>query len=145
MTSKQASKKIFVSDDKSRLDIKFIHDFLSRAYWSKGREKSVIEKTMKHSLCFGIYDGGKQIGFARVVSDYTLFAYLFDVFIIEEYRGNGLSKKLLEYILTHPDLKNVKKWMLTTTDAHGLYQKFGFKSLSSPEKLMEKINNQNSK
>lgn len=128
-----------VSDDKSQLSINVIHSFLSNSYWAKGRSIETITKSINNSDCFGIYDNGNQIGFARVVSDYTIFAYLFDVFILEEYRGRGLSKMLLSYVFDHPKYKDVKKWGLATSDAHGLYRKFGFEVVASPEKLMEKV------
>lgn len=128
-----------VSDDKSKLDIGVIHSFLTNSYWAEGRSIETVEETVKHSDCFGLYDNEKQIGFARVVSDYVVFAYLLDVFILEEYRGRGLSKKLLNNIFKNPKYANIKKWKLATRDAHGLYQKFGFKPITKPERLMEKI------
>lgn len=130
-----------VSDDKSKLDINFIHSFLTNSYWAKGRSLEAVSETIKNSDCFGIYDDDKHIGFARVVSDYVIFAYIFDVFIIEEYRGRGLSKMLLNSVFENPKYKNVKKWMLATSDAHDLYRKFGFKPVASPEKLMERVTN----
>lgn len=128
-----------VNDDKSKLNIGFIHSFLTNSYWAEGRSLEAVEETIKHSDCFGLYDNEKQIGFARVVTDYAIFAYLLDVFIIEEYRGRGLSKKLLSFVFENPKYANVKKWKLATNDAHGLYQKFGFKPITNPERLMEKI------
>lgn len=128
-----------VSDDKSKLNIGFIHSFLTNSYWAEGRSLETVEETIKHSDCFGLYYNEKQIGFARVLTDYAIFAYLLDVFIIEEYRGQGLSKKLLSFIFENPKYANVKKWKLATRDAHGLYQRFGFKAITKPERLMEKI------
>ncbi len=141
MKKSMTEKNILVSEDKSKLDIDFIYNFLSQSYWGKGREREAVLKSISNSLCFGIYDNDRQIGFARVVTDYTYFAYLFDVFIIDPYRGNGYSKKLLRYIFDNDKLSSIKKWMLTTTDAHGLYKKFGFTELSSPEKIMEWVVN----
>jgi N-acetylglutamate synthase-like GNAT family acetyltransferase len=130
----------FISDDDAILDIDSICDFLSRAYWADKRARAVIEKSMKHSLNFGVYDGDKQIGFARVVTDRAVFAYLCDVFIDENYRGHALGKWLMECILSHPDLQGLKRWCLVTKDAHGLYKQFGFAELNDPSRWMEKFN-----
>jgi len=130
-----------VSDDKTKLDINLIHSFLTNSYWAKGRSIEDVEETIENSDCFGIYENNKQIGFARIVSDHVLFAFLFDVFIIEEYRGRGLSKTLLNAVFEYPRYKKVRKWYLATKDAHGLYQKFGFQPLARPERLMEKVTN----
>lgn len=126
-----------ISTDKSKLNLDVIHEFLSKSYWSQNIPKWIVKKAMENSLCFGIYDNERQIGYARIISDYASFAYLADVFIIEEYRGKGLSKKLMENIMSHPELKTIRKWMLATNDAHGLYSQFGFTPLSHPEKIME--------
>lgn len=131
---------IVINTDKSRLDLPLIHAFLSRSYWGEGIPFEVMEKAMQNSLCFGVYKKGQQIGYARVVTDYTIIAYIFDVFIIEEERGLGYSKMLMEYILQYPETLDVKKWMLATKDASGLYEKFGFKELNNPGKYMERIN-----
>lgn len=131
--------KYIVSDDKSKLDINFIHSFITNSYWGKGRSLEEVTKTIDNSDCFGIYNNNKQIGFARVVSDYVIFAYLFDVFITEEYRGKGLSKILLNEVFENRKYKKIKKWYLATQDAHGLYEKFGFQSIANPERLMEKV------
>ena len=122
-----------VSDDKTKLDINFIHSFLKNSYWAK--------ETINNSDCYGIFENNKQIGFARVVSDYVLFAFLFDVFIVEEHRGRGLSKTLLNAVFENPIYKKVRKWYLATKDAHVLYQKFGFQPLTRPERLIEKVIN----
>jgi GNAT superfamily N-acetyltransferase len=129
-----------VSTDKSKLNIELIHEFLSKSYWAAGRTREAIERSIKNSLCFGIYNGNDQVGFARVLTDFTVFAYLADVFILEAYRGAGLGKKLIGTILSYPELKTIKRWMLATSDAHGLYSQFGFKGLSQPEKYMELFN-----
>lgn len=122
------------------LDLKVIHDFLTNSYWAKGIKFETVKKSIENSLCFGFYFNERQIGFARVVSDYTTIAYLADVFIIEEFRGRGLSKMLLEFIMNYPVLKNVRAWLLATTDAHGLYEKFGFHPVENPGKYMTKRN-----
>jgi GNAT superfamily N-acetyltransferase len=133
-----------ISTDKDKLDIDFIHGFLTGSYWAEGISKEIIEKSIKGSLCFGIFDQGKQampagrqVGFARMVTDMTTFAYLADVFIIEAYRGKGLSKWLLEIILSHPDLQGLRRMMLATRDAHGLYSQYGFTPLTNPERWMQ--------
>ena len=131
--------KFTISDDVSRLDIDAICDFLSRAYWADKRPRHLIERSIKHSLNFGVYDGGRQIGFARVVTDHSTFAYLCDVFIHEEYRGHSLGKWMMECVMTHPDLQGLRRWSLATRDAHGLYQQFGFTELSDPSLWMEKF------
>lgn len=129
-----------ISTDPSRLDVDAIADMLTRAYWAKGRTRDVIARYIQHSLTFGLYDGDRQIGLARVVSDYTTFAWLCDVFIHEDYRGRGLSKWLMETIHAHPDLQGLRRWMLATRDAHGLYEQFGWTLLDHPERWMHKFN-----
>ncbi len=129
-----------ISTDPARLDIDAIHAMLTRAYWAKGRTREIIARYIQFSLVFGIYDGTQQIGVARIVSDYTTFAWLCDIFIHEDYRGKGVGKWLMETILAHPDLQGLRRLMLTTRDAHGLYAKYGFKSVSAPESWMEKHN-----
>ncbi len=126
-----------ISTDKSLLDTEVIHSFLSGSYWAKGRPLSIIKKSIENSLCFGVYLDNKQIGFARVVTDYATFAYIADVFILKEHRGKGISKKLVSAILDNPDLKTIRRWMLATKDAHNLYSKFGFRLLKNPERFME--------
>jgi len=129
-----------VSADPARLDIDAIADMLSRAYWAKGRTPEIIARYLQYSLAFGLYDGERQIGLARVVTDYTTFAYLCDVIIHEDYRGRGLGKWLIETVHSHPDLQNLRRWALITSDAHGLYQQFGWSLLANPERWMEKFN-----
>lgn len=126
-----------ISTDPSRLDRDAIAGFLARAYWAAGRPRGHTERALDHSLVFGLYDGDRQIGLARVVSDYAVFAYLCDVFIHEEYRGHGLGKWLIETAMEHPELKDVRRWLLVTTDAHGLYQQYGFKTIEYPERWMQ--------
>jgi GNAT superfamily N-acetyltransferase len=128
-----------VSTDKSKLNLPFIQHFLKDIYWAAGRTIQEVQTTIDHSFCFGIFLNEKQIGFARVITDYVVFAYVMDVFIDEKYRGKGYSTLLIEAMINEPKLKEVKIWRLATTDAHFLYKKFGFTPLAHPEKMMEKI------
>ena len=129
---------IQIDTDKDRLDILLIHHFLSNhAYWAKGRSMEKVKRSIDNSLCFGVYVDNVQAGFARVVSDYTIFAWVLDVFILPEYRGHGLSKRLMQAIMAHEDLQGLRRWGLATEDAHGLYQQFGFTPLKKPDLLME--------
>lgn len=132
-------ENIIISSDRDRLDIQMIHQFLSeRSYWAKGRSLETVRQSIENSLCFGVYDvSGKQLGFARVVTDYAVFGWLMDVFILEEYRGQGVGKLLMEAVTQHPALKNLRRIGLGTADAHGLYQQYGFTELSKPENMME--------
>jgi GNAT superfamily N-acetyltransferase len=132
--------ELTISTDPARLDLDAITDMLSRAYWAQGRTRDVIARYTQHSLVFGVYDGPRQIGLARIVSDYTTFAWLCDVFIHEDYRGRGIGKWLLETILAHPDLQGLRRFLLVTSDAHGLYSQYGFTPLDTPERWMEKFN-----
>lgn len=125
-----------ISTEKFRLDLDCIHTFLSSAYWAIGRSRKTVRTCIENSHCFGVYCGKQQIGFARAVSDGAIFAYLMDVFVIPEYRGRGISKKLMSVIMNDPFLKPVKKWMLATDDAHGLYKQFGFTLLPNPQLMM---------
>jgi len=127
-----------ISTDRDRLNLTVIHEFLTNCYWAKGIPREIVARSIEHSLCFGIYDGGgAQAGFARVVSDYATVAYLGDVFVLESYRGRGLSKWLMECVMQHPALQNLRRWILLTRDAHGLYSQFGFTSVAAPERYME--------
>ncbi|HEY6143848.1 MAG TPA: GNAT family N-acetyltransferase [Flavobacterium sp.] len=130
---------IVVSTDKNKLDVPFIQTFLKDIYWAAGRTIEEVQICIDSSVCFGIYLNDVQIGFARVITDYVVFAYLMDVFITEEHRGNGYSSILIEAMMNEPVLKDVKIWRLATSDAHFLYEKFGFKALAHPEKMMEKV------
>ena len=130
---------ITISTDKTKLDVPFIQDFLKDIYWAAGRTIDEVQTTIDSSVCFGIYLNEVQIGFARVITDYVVFAYLMDVFIAEEHRGNGYSSILIEAMMKEPVLQEVKIWRLATSDAHFLYAKFGFKALAHPEKMMEKV------
>ncbi|MBS1660553.1 MAG: GNAT family N-acetyltransferase [Bacteroidetes bacterium] len=127
-----------ISTDKERLDLSFVHGFLSKeAYWSLGIPFEVVEKSVRNSLCFGVYHGEGQVGFARIITDFATVAYLGDVFIVQEHRGKGLSKWLVEVIRTHPELQGLRRWVLLTQDAHGLYRQFGWKDIAHPERYME--------
>jgi len=130
---------ITVSTDKKKLDLPFIHRFLKNIYWTAPRTLEEVQIAIDNSFCFGIYLDEKQIGFARVITDYVVFAYMMDVFIAEEYRGNGYSSLLVEAMMNESTLKGIKIWRLATKDASFLYEKFGFSSLANPERMMEKI------
>jgi GNAT superfamily N-acetyltransferase len=117
-----------ISTDKKRLDLTVIHDFLStRSYWANGISREVLEKSIENALCFGVYHQGNQVGFARVITDFATTAYIGDVFILESFRGRGLGTLLVKTIVGHPELANLRLWILGTRDAHGLYEKAGFK------------------
>jgi GNAT superfamily N-acetyltransferase len=126
-----------ISTDRSRLDRPAIHEFLSGSYWAKGIPRSVVDRSIDGALCFGLYDGERQVGFARVITDRATFAYLADVYVLESHRGRGLATWLMEAILAHPDLQGLRRWMLVTHDAHPLYRKVGFTELPHPERIME--------
>ncbi len=126
-----------ISTDKGRLDVAVIHGFLTMSYWAAGVPMDVVKRSIEHSLAFGVFKEDQQIGFARVITDYATFAYLGDVFILEPFRGRGLSKWLMEVIVGHPELQGLRRWMLLTRDAHGLYRKVGFTEPSNPERYME--------
>ena len=126
-----------ISTDRGKLDRTVIHRFLEGSYWAKGIPREIVERGIENSLCFGLYDGERQVGFARIISDLSTFAYLADVFVLESERGRGLGVWLIETIKDHPQLQGLRRWMLATADAHGLYRKFGFTALSRPERIME--------
>jgi GNAT superfamily N-acetyltransferase len=134
-----------ISEDKTKLDVEFIHRELAESYWSKNIPRHIVEKGIEHSMCFGIYDGdpssgsghGLQIGFARVITDRATFAYLCDVIITQSYRGRGAGKQLMNYIMAHPDLQGLRRFTLGTLDAHELYKKYGFTAPRFPERQME--------
>ncbi len=131
---------IEISTDNARLNISFIHKFISEeSYWGKGMPLNKLETAIDNSLCFGVYLADQQIGFARVITDRSTFAYLADVFISNDFRGLGYSKELIKTILKHPELKGLRRWMLATADAHTLYTKFGFTALSKPERILEMV------
>jgi GNAT superfamily N-acetyltransferase len=128
-----------ISTDRSRLNLDLIHNYLStETYWATGRSREVVERSIENSLSFGIYKAGEQVGFARIVTDYATFAWVADVFVLPDYRGQGLSKWLMEVILAHPQLQGFRRWVLSTKDAHGVYERFGFMKLHRPERWMER-------
>ncbi|HEV2456055.1 MAG TPA: GNAT family N-acetyltransferase [Verrucomicrobiae bacterium] len=134
----QTDGDLVVSDDRSRLDIPLIHAFLSeRSYWAKGVPVDVVQRSIRYSLCLGMYHAGRQIGFARVVTDFTTFAWLADVFIIEEFRDRGHGRKLVAAVMGHPELQGLRRFMLGTRDAHKFYERYGFAPLGFPERFME--------
>jgi GNAT superfamily N-acetyltransferase len=127
-----------ISDDKSRLQLDVIQKYLSEdSYWAQGRTREITERAIENSICFGVYEGEKQAGFARVITDKATFAYIGDVFILPEYQKKSLSKRLMEAILSHPELQNLRRWVLATKDAHGLYAQYEFTELKYPERWME--------
>ena len=128
--------RFYISTENDKMDIELIHSFLNRSYWAEGISKESIRRSIEGALCFGVFENDKQVGFARMVTDRATFAYLADVFIIEEYRGLGLSKWLIEVILAHPDLQGLRRIMLATRDAHELYKKFGFTPLNNVDRWM---------
>ena len=131
-----------ISTNKDKLDLIAIHDFLTnRSYWAIGRSFETVKRSIENSICFGVYDNSdKQVGFARVLTDYAVFGYIMDVFILEDYRKQGLGKQLMSAIMQHSDLQCLKRIMLATNDAHELYEKYGFKRTVTPEKIMEIVN-----
>ena len=127
-----------ITCDPAKQDLRVIAQFLASSYWAKGIPADTVAKSLEHSLCFALLDGDRQIGFARVISDYATIAYLGDVFVLPEYQGIGLGKWLMECVVGHPQLQGLRRWILATQDAHGLYQKFGFTPLKSPDVFMER-------
>ena len=127
-----------ISSQREDMDLSTIHGYLSQSYWAKNIPLNTMETAINNSLCFGVFtDSGKQISFARMITDTATFAYLSDVFVLEEHRGKGISKWLMQEILAHPQLQGIRRMALATSDAHGLYQQFGFKALGSPASFME--------
>lgn len=139
MMNEQRRGNYLVSTERSRLDLKVIHDFLTNSsYWAKGRSLETVKRSVENSLSFGLYEGDRQIGFARVVTDYATFAWVADVFVLAEFRGQGLGTWLVEVMLSHPQLQGFRRWTLATKDAHEIYRKFGFSELKRPERWMER-------
>lgn len=141
MTTNQLPPDFEISTERARLDLDLVHDVLTKSYWAEGRRRSVVERSIANSLCFGVYHAGRQVAFARVVSDRAVFAYLMDVFVVPEFRGRGISKALMRAVLDHPDLQNLRLFLLRTQDAHGLYEQFGFRRVADPERTMMAIQN----
>ena len=128
-----------ISTDRALLDLDLIHDYLSNeSYWAKGRSRETIRRSIENSLSFGLYNGAEQVGFARVITDFATFAWIADVFVLEEARGKGLATWLMEVIAAHPELQGLRRWNLVTRDAHGLYRKTGFVAPAAPESYMER-------
>lgn len=147
MPSAQASSHIvehrrgefLISTDAALLDVDVIHKFLTNCYWAKGVPRETVERSIEHALCFGVYDGsGAQVAFARVISDFATVAYVGDVFVLESHRGYGLGKWMMQSIVQHPELQGLRRWILTTRDAHGLYSQVGFTPVKFPERYMER-------
>jgi GNAT superfamily N-acetyltransferase len=129
---------VLVTTDPARLDLAAIHDFLAGSYWAEGIPREVVERSIENSLCFGAFAGGRQVGFARVITDRATFAYVADVFVMPGQRGRGIGTRLMAAITSHPELQNLRLWTLFTRDAHGLYRQHGFREARYPERLMER-------
>ena len=126
-----------IDSDPARLDLDVIHGFLTASYWSPGISRALVERAVRNSVCFGVYEEGRQVGFARVITDQATFAYLADVFILEAHRGKGLAKALMSAIVADPRLQGLRRWVLATRDAHKLYERYGFTPLARPQRFME--------
>jgi GNAT superfamily N-acetyltransferase len=126
-----------VSDDPARLDLDVVHGYLARSYWAQGIPRELVRRSLEHSLCFGLYADERQVGFARVIGDRATFAYLCDVFVLEEERGQGLGRFLVECVQAHPELQGLRRWLLVTRDAHRLYQRLGWRLAAQPGQIME--------
>jgi GNAT superfamily N-acetyltransferase len=140
MTQEWRRDEYIISTDKHLLDLSAIYSFLTTSYWAEGIPFETVKKSIEHSLNFGVYTAGKQVGFARVITDYATYAYIGDVYILEDFRGQGLSKWLMQVIADHPELQGLRRWTLLTRDAHELYRKTGFLEPQNPERYMEKTN-----
>ena len=127
-----------VTTDPARVDLAVVHGYLADSYWAKGIPLEVVRRSIANSLNFSVYHGAEQVGFARVITDYATFAYVGDVFVLEPHRGRGLSKWVMELIVSHPDLQGFRRWVLLTRDAHGLYRQFGFTAIAAPDRYMER-------
>lgn len=137
MTVSEAALRL--SSDADEMDVDAIHAYLSgESYWARGIPREVVQRAVRHSLCFGIFDGGAQVAFARLVTDRATYAYVADVYVLQPYRGRGLGKWLMEAAMAHPDVQGLRRWELVTKDAHGLYERFGFAALARPERSMER-------
>ena len=130
--------EFLITDQKDRFDLKAIHSFLTQSYWARGRDLKTVKATVENSYCVGLFMAGRQIGFARVITDYQTLGYLCDVFVLPEFQGQGLGKKMVRFALDSPELQQVKKFMLATKDAHSFYRTLGFEALKNPAYYMEK-------
>lgn len=128
-----------ISCDPSRIDVSLVHEFLTTSYWAQGCSRDTVERSIQNSLCFAAYSGERQVAFARVITDRAVFAYLADVFVIPDFRGRGIAKALMKAIVDHAELRSLRRFMLGTLDAHGLYEQFGFVPVRRPERLMERF------
>ena len=126
-----------ITTDRYRLDLDAIHAFISQSFWAEGIPKETMARAIANSLCFGLFDGANQVGFARVVTDRATYAYLCDVYVLESHRARGLGKWLMEAVMAHPDLQGLRRFQLVTRDAHGLYERHGFETPANPERHME--------
>ncbi len=130
-----------ITTDNNKISLDVVHEFLANeSFWAKNISRHVVERSIEHSLCFGLFKNDEQIGYARVITDRATIAYLSDVFVLAAHRGQGHSRWLMECLVSHPDLQGLRRWVLLTSDAHGLYEKFGFTAIDSPEKWMQKFN-----
>ena len=138
MTYELREGQYLVSTDLSLLDVDRVHAFLTASYWAEGVPRDIVARSIRHSIPFGLYDGHAQIGFARAITDRATFAYLADVYVEEEYQGQGLGKLLMRAVMAHPELQGLRRWMLGTRDAHGLYRRYGFTEMGIPDRWMER-------
>jgi GNAT superfamily N-acetyltransferase len=138
MSPPDTADGITIDCDRARLDVDLIHGFLAQSYWAQDIPRRIVERSIENSLNFGLYDNGQQIGYARVISDFATFAYLADAFVIESRRGQGLAGRLVRAVLAHPELQDLRRWMLVTRDAHGVYAREGFNVVAAPDRFMEK-------
>jgi GNAT superfamily N-acetyltransferase len=129
---------ILITTDPARLDLETVHGFLTGSYWAEGIPRETVARSIRHSICFGAFDGDRQVGFARVISDRATFAYVADVFVLDSHRGRGIGKRIMAAVTSHPELQNLRLWTLFTRDAHGLYRQVGFREARHPDRLMER-------
>ena len=137
---KKSPERYEISTDRRRISVDVVHQFLQTSYWAAGIPRAVVAKSIRHSLCFGVFHQGRQVGFARVISDFSTTAYLADVFVLPEHCGRGLAKRLMKTIMAHPELQRLRTFFLRTKDAHGLYAPYGFTPPKHPDRLMERSN-----
>jgi len=139
MHAEHRQGEYLITTDPARFDLDVIHGYLTACYWAEGIPRETVQRSIEGALCFGLFAGDKQVGFARVITDQATYAYLADVFILEPHRGRGLSKWMMQCILSDPRLQGLRRWSLVTRDAHGLYEQFGFTALENPQRYMERI------